>query len=83
MPAEREPCAFCGAQDWVEARYTCGRLICSTCLRGSKPAVAMPPSLVYRKQIAAWIAPRTSTPPAQQTLRHGPATQPQGAIHGH
>jgi hypothetical protein len=79
MPAEREPCAFCGAQDWVEARYTCGRLICSTCLRGSKPVVPQPTSEAGRRAIQLWLAPRPPKPPA---LNLAPATQRQGASRG-
>lgn len=56
--AEREPCAFCGAQDWVEAHFTCGRLVCATCFAGRQPATPQPTSPAGRAANAAWIAPR-------------------------
>ncbi len=79
MTAEREPCAFCGAEDWVEANFTAGRLVCASCWAGRKPAVAMPPTAAQKAAIKAWCAPR---PPRQQTLNLGQAAQPQGSIRG-
>lgn len=81
MP-EKEPCAFCGDEHWTEAHYAAGRLVCKLCMQGSKPAVAMAPSEAGKLAIAAWLRPRTNTPPAQQTLRHGPAVKLQWASHG-
>lgn len=57
MP-EKEPCAFCGSIDWVEAHFTCGRLVCRTCHQGSEPAKAQPVSDVGRRQLELWCQPR-------------------------
>jgi recombinational DNA repair protein (RecF pathway) len=59
MP-DREPCALCGDQDWTQAHFLAGRLICRMCFEGSKPALSMPPNARQRAQIAAWLRPRTS-----------------------
>jgi hypothetical protein len=61
MSEGKEMCAFCGDQHWTEARFTAGRLVCSTCWAGRAPAVAMAPSAEGRKQIALWCAPRRTT----------------------
>ena len=82
------PCDNCGSQTWGEAKYVASRLVasrllCSECQAGARgPATAMPPTEKGKAAIAAWLRPRTSTPPAQQTLRLGPVVQPHGACHG-
>lgn len=57
MP-EREPCAFCGAEDWVEAHFTAGRLVCATCYQGREPAKAQPVSEAGKRAIQLWLQPR-------------------------
>ena len=79
---EREPCAFCGDEHWTGAHYSAGRLVCSTCKKGEKPAKAMPPTEAGKRQIEAWIAPRAGTPPTQLALAGVELVQPQGAICG-
>lgn len=79
LPEGKEPCAFCGSLDWVEAHFTAGRLVCATCWAGRKPAVAMPPSARGKAAIAAWIAPR---PPKQQSLNLRELVNPGGVSRG-
>jgi hypothetical protein len=37
--SNREPCAFCGDEDWTEAHFALGRIICKLCYVGGKPAL--------------------------------------------
>ncbi len=55
--AQREPCSFCGAVDWVEAHFALG-IVCLTCWEGQRPAVAMPPNAHEQVQLADWISPQ-------------------------
>jgi hypothetical protein len=80
--SEREPCAFCGDEHWTEAHFSAGRLICQLCWSGRKPAEAMPPTEAGTRVIAAWLRPRTSTPPTQLALAGVELAQRQGASHG-
>jgi hypothetical protein len=82
MTATREPCCFCGDIDWTEAHFVAGRLACRLCHAGGKPATSMPPSEAGKRAIAAWLRPRTNTPPAQLALAGVGLAQPQGAAHG-
>lgn len=59
--AQREPCAFCGAVDWVEAHFALGRIVCLTCWRGQRPATPQPVSPRGQMQIADWISPQLAT----------------------
>ena len=81
MSAEKGPCSICGL-DWSQAHWAFGRLWCEKCWAGRKPATAMPPTEAGKRQIAAWLRPRTSTPPRQQTLAGGELVQRQGANRG-
>jgi hypothetical protein len=57
--AQREPCAFCGDQRWTEARFALGRLVCSLCFEGRKPATSMVPNPNECRQIDLWLKPQT------------------------
>jgi hypothetical protein len=57
----REPCTGCGCTDWLEGRFSMGRLWCITCWEGSQhPAAAMPPNTNERRQLSLWIAGQAS-----------------------
>ena len=64
----RDVCDLCGSETFSEGRWSMGKLWCSDCFRGQRPAVAMPPSERGKAAIKVWLAPR---PPRQQTLRLG------------
>jgi hypothetical protein len=80
--AEVDVCDNCGLPLDDGSHFSLGKTWCTRCFSGQRPPVAMPPNARQRAQIAAWLRPRTSTPPRQQTLRLGELAQPQGAIRG-
>jgi hypothetical protein len=54
----KEPCSGCGCVDWLEARFSMGRLWCITCWQGSqRPAISKPPTPAEQRSIADWLAP--------------------------
>jgi hypothetical protein len=81
MTEPKEPCSICGL-DWSQAHWAFGRLWCEKCWAGRAPAVSMPPTPEGKRQIAAWLRPRTSTPPHQQSLNQAQAAQREGVARG-
>lgn len=56
---ESETCALCGCETLGEGRLIVGRWLCKECVSGANPPTMMPPTEKGRRQIAAWLAPRT------------------------
>jgi hypothetical protein len=80
--ATRDCCDICGSATFAEGRFSMGKLWCVECFSGQRPPVSMPPTEAGKRQIVAWLRPRTSTPAAQQTLAGVELGRPQGASRG-
>lgn len=82
--ATRDVCDACGAA-FEEGHFSSsdGKVLCSECHSGRRPPSGiMPPTPAYKRQLKLWCAPRTGTPPRQQTLRLGELAQPGEVLRG-
>jgi hypothetical protein len=74
---EVDTCDCCGSKLEGEAHFVAGKTWGAPCWSGRRPLKGvMPPTPHQRAQIAAWIAPRTGTLPAQLAFATRELVQP-------